>query len=247
MALGVKTALVRRFRDVAMRPAQRDRTTHREDLARRYLRGEGIEIGAFAWRLRVPPGAMVRYVDYAPKAELLAMYDTGFAQPEAVPETDVIDDATRLEAFADESLDFVVASHVVEHLEDPVSALRAMARVLRSGGILFLVLPDARSTFDAPRERTSIEHVMRDHHEGPAVSRGEHYEEWARHIEGATGEHVARRAREFASQDARHHFHVWELEGFIELLNAVDLPCDLELGARNHDEFVVVLRRTAPD
>ena len=44
----------------------------REDLARRYLAGNGIEIGASFWPLRVPPGAAVRYVDYVDRQTLVA-------------------------------------------------------------------------------------------------------------------------------------------------------------------------------
>jgi SAM-dependent methyltransferase len=245
MALGIKTAVQRRFRDVVMHAPRERHIVHREDLARRYLAGDGIEIGAFAWRLRVPPAARVRYVDHAAREELIRLYETEFAQTATIPETDVVDDAQTLAAFADGSLDFVVASHVLEHLEDPVAALRSMLRVLRPGGVAFLILPDARHTFDAARERTTIEHLLLDHREGPERSRRGHYEEWARVIESTPADRVAARADEFAAQDARHHFHVWELDGFVALLVALDLPCTLELAQVNHEEFVVVLRRDA--
>lgn len=245
MAFGVKTALRRWGRDRVMRGPQRDRLIHREDLARRFLRGDGIEIGAFSMPLRVPPGARVRYVDHASKAELLARYGVDTTQPRGMPETDVIDDASTLARFGDASLDFVIAAHVLEHLEDPVAALEAIVRVLRPEGVAFLVLPDARFSFDAARERTTVEHVLADHEHGPERSRRAHYEEWARVIESTPPDRVAARADEFAAQDARHHFHVWELETFVELVLALGLPARLELAERNHDEFVVVLRRAA--
>lgn len=243
MAFGVKTALRRRVRDLVMRAPQADRLIHREDLARRFLRGDGIEIGAFSMPVRVPPGARVRYVDHASKAELLARYGVATTQPRGMPETDVIDDVATLAAFADASLDFVIAAHVLEHLEDPVAALRSIVRVLRPEGVAFLVLPDARFSFDAARERTTVEHVLDDHEHGPERSRRGHYEEWARVIESTPPDRVAARADEFAAQDARHHFHVWELETFVELVLALGLPARLQLAERNHDEFVVVLRR----
>lgn len=241
MAFGVKTAVRRRWRDRVMRAPAADRLIHREDLARRYLSGDGIEIGAFSMPVRVPPGARVRYVDYACRAELLERYAVATTQAAGVPETDVVDDATTLATFADGSLDFVIASHVLEHLEDPVGALRSMVRVLRPGGALFLVLPDARFSFDAARERTTVEHVLADHEHGPERSRRQHHEEWARFIEGVGEEGVAARADEFAAQDARHHFHVWELDTFVELIVALGLPARLELAQRNDTEFVVVL------
>jgi hypothetical protein len=117
-------------------------------------------------------------------------------------------------------------------------------RVLRPGGIALITLPDARFTFDDPRPRTTVEHVLRDHREGPEWSRQAHYEEWARLIEGVPEEGVASRAADYARDDARHHFHVWELEDFLALLRAAELPCELLQAQLSDREFIVVLRRT---
>jgi predicted SAM-dependent methyltransferase len=62
-------------------------------------------------------------------------------------------------------------AHVVEHLEDPIGALKHMLRVTRPGGIVLLTLPDGRHRFDARRARTTVEHLLRDHEEGPHASR----------------------------------------------------------------------------
>ncbi len=104
----------------------------------------------------------------------------------------------------------MVANHVLEHAEDPIAALGHLVRVLVPGGVLFLTLPDARHTFDAMRQRTTIEHVLRDHHDGPEVSREQHYREWA-YVECLPEDDVAERVAQFARERARHHFHVWEL------------------------------------
>jgi SAM-dependent methyltransferase len=157
---------------------------------------------------------------------------------------DVIDDCERLGVFADGSLDFVIANHVVEHIEDPVGALENLVRVLRPGGVLFLALPDARHTFDVSRERTTtIEHLLRDHDQGPEISRAEHYHEWAL-VECLPEQQIARRVEEFARDGARHHFHVWDLDGFLELLRELGLPVSLELAQAHLDEFAVILRRS---
>jgi hypothetical protein len=111
--------------------------------------------------------------------------------------------------------------------------------------VLLLTLPDARHTFDTGRPRTTVEHVLRDHEEGPEVSRLEHYEEWARVIECWSGDDVQRRVEEFAASDARHHFHVWELEGFLQLLLTAELPCEIVHAQSHFHEFAVVLRKTA--
>jgi predicted SAM-dependent methyltransferase len=235
-----------RGRDVMLRVGSRDIRVAREDLARRYLFGEGIEIGPMAMPTRLPPGVTVRYVDRLDRDGLLEV-EGPFMHPEhnpaLIPEIDVVDEADRLANFADDSVDFIIANHVLEHLEDPIEGLEQMLRITRPGGVLLLTLPHARHTFDDRRPRTTVEHVVRDHEEGPQVSRRDHYEEWARFLEDWPGEdEVQRRIEEFAAEDARHHFHVWELEGFLQLLVTVELPCEIVHAQSHLHEFAVVLR-----
>jgi SAM-dependent methyltransferase len=237
-----------RARDVVLRLHRDNPWVVREDLARRYLTGDGIEIGALTTPLRVPPDVRVRHVDRLDRAGLLreegpCSVALGL-DASAIPEIDVVDDAGTLATFEDGSVDFVVANHVLEHLEDPVEALQNLLRVTRVGGVVFITLPDARQTFDISRQRTSVEHLLRDHEQGPVVSRHAHYAEWARTIECLPEDRVPARVAEFAAQDARHHFHVWELEGFLELLRVLPLPAEL-LEARAYSlEFAAVLRKT---
>ena len=233
-----------RLRELALRPARFETEGRREELAIRYLRGDGIEIGALVLPLAMPRGTRVRYVDHAGEDELRARYARELQmhnRPLVVP--DVIDDGERLATFADGSLDFVVANHMLEHVEDPIATLKTFLRVLRPSGIAFLTQPDARYTFDAPRRRTTTEHVLRDHEEGPQASRGDHYAECALLVEGVPEDRVAARAAELELEGARIHFHVWELETFLELLVRLDLGADLECAQRIEDEFAVVLRK----
>jgi SAM-dependent methyltransferase len=162
-------------------------------------------------------------------------------RPLVVP--DVIDDGARLGVFAESSLDFVVANHMLEHVEDPISALQHQLRVLKPDGMLYLTLPDARESFDAPRRRTTVEHLLRDHREGPEVSRREHYEECAQLIEGHTGEILTKRVHEMEVEGLHPHFHVWEPITFAGFLAALDLPFSLELLQVSVGEFIVVLRK----
>jgi SAM-dependent methyltransferase len=234
----------RRLRDVVVGMSDRDdQATFREDLARRYLRGDGIEIGALQRPVRVPAGARVRYVDIMSRAELLATHSSAvYGDPRWVVEPDVIDNGELLSTFADASVDFVIANHILEHTEDPIAALGNFVRVVRPAGVVYITLPDARHTFDASRERTTVEHLLRDHSDGPEVSREQHYREWAQ-VECLPDHEIPARVAEFARTGTRHHFHVWELEGFLALLDVLDLPVALQLAQAHLDEFAVILRR----
>ena len=121
-------------------------------LLARHFRGRGVEIGALWRKFPVPSRAAVYYVDRISDADLQQHY-AEVTQPIVPP--DVVADATRL-PFLPASLDFVIASHVLEHLPFPLAALRHWYDVLRPGGVLLLKIPDKRYTFDVKRERTTV-------------------------------------------------------------------------------------------
>ena len=237
-----------RLRDAVVRAHRDNPIVIREDLARRYLSGTGIEIGARTKPLRVPSDVHVRHVDRMSRADLIAEDAPDLARvglnPQDIPHIDIVDDAATLARVETASLDFVIANHVIEHLEDPIAGIETLLRVVRPGGIVFLTLPDARRTFDARRERTSVEHLLRDHREGPEWSRRAHYEEWAKIIEAVPESGIESRIEQFVREDARHHFHVWELEDFLNLLRALDLSYELLHTQVYEIEFAVVLRKT---
>jgi SAM-dependent methyltransferase len=234
---------VREARDIVLRRGLFDRNTTRKDVAVRFLRGDGIEIGALDFPLRLPRGARVRYVDYLDADGLRRAHGDTLLAGRPLVAPDVVDDGARLSCFADTSLDFVVANHMLEHVEDPIAALQHQLRVLRAGGVLYLTLPDARESFDSPRRRTTTEHLLRDHREGPQVSRREHYGECARHIEGHDGDVLAARVLEMEAEALHPHFHVWEPITFAGFLAALDLPFSLELLQASVGEFITILRK----
>ena len=232
-----------RVRDVTV--GRFDMLTVREDLARRYLKGSGLEIGAAHRPLRMPPGADVRYVDRSSADEIKQRYPE-WANHWLVP-IDVIDDASTLQTVPDASQDFVVANHVLEHLEDPISALRSWMRVLRPDGIAYLALPDKRRTFDAARPSTTIEHLERDERDGPEWSRSAHYTEYVRLAEQRPEGEVAGRAAELEARRDDIHFHVWSQPELIEfLLHARTLDgmaYELESVQANDGEVLIILVR----
>lgn len=216
----------------------------REGIAGRHLRGEGIEIGALSHPLRMPRGARVRYVDKWDADDLRAQYPD--LADETIVSPDIIDDGTRLATVADESQDFVVANHFLEHTEDPIAVLETFLRVTKPGGVVYIAVPDKRRTFDAPRPVTPLEHILQDHELGPERSRREHYEEFARLVEGIAEPDVPAHAAAAMENERYHlHFHVWTHDAFVELLEALREPLgfDLAEARSNAHESIVVLRK----
>jgi SAM-dependent methyltransferase len=221
----------------------------RERIARRYLSGVGIEIGGLNAPLKVPNSAQVRYVDRAPVADLRKQYPELDGQP--LVETDIIDDGERLATIADASEDFVIANHFLEHCRDPIGALANMFRVLASGGVLYLAVPDKRFTFDHRRPVTTAEHLLEHAEKGPELDRRAHYEEWVRLVDGMSDEReVASRVEELMDKDYSIHYHVWTQAEIFELLHLlrgrIDADFDVELALRNEHENIFVLRKSAP-
>ena len=68
-----------------------------------------------------------------------------------VPGKTFIADSVDLKIFQNKSYDFVVACHVLEHLVNPLKALKEMTRIIKDDGILFLILPYKEKTFDHKR------------------------------------------------------------------------------------------------
>ena len=52
--------------------------------------------------------------------------------------------------------DYVIASHVIEHVPNMLGWMREIASVLKDDGILSLAIPDKRYTFDIKRDLTSL-------------------------------------------------------------------------------------------
>ena len=75
----------------------------RTRIAKRYLSGQGIEIGALHDPLPLPRSARVRYVDRLSVSELRAHYPE--LEQEPLVRVDIIHDGQRLTKIADASID----------------------------------------------------------------------------------------------------------------------------------------------
>lgn len=229
-------------RQVRSEPYERVRT----HLARTYLIGQGLEIGALHNPLPVPPRARVRYVDRLANNDLRRQYPDLATLP-LVP-INVLDDGERLTTIPDESQDFVIANHFLEHCEDPIATVTNFFRVMRPGGVLYMAVPDMRYTFDKNRPITPLEHLIDDHRNGPELSRRGHFIEFARLVHGCdTEDGVQDLADHYIRHNYSIHFHVWTQREMLELLlwlrNRIGF--DVEAAVKNGFEFIFILRKHA--
>ena len=68
-------------------------------------------------------------------------------------------EGTTLSKVEDASYDFVLGSHYLEHISNPLQGLSSMYRVLRPGGVAILILPRKEACFDQYRGQSSIEDI----------------------------------------------------------------------------------------
>lgn len=78
------------------------------------------------------------------------------------PGTTFFAEGSNLAAISAASYDVVLSSHNLEHMANPVKALKEWQRVLKPDAALVLVVPNYRFTFDHRREPTSLDHMMSD-------------------------------------------------------------------------------------
>ena len=217
----------------------------RESIAQQYITGSGIEVGALHSPLLVPAGTEVKYVDFEAPAELDDHYpelsDTTITRP------DIISDMETLHSIEDSSQDFVIANHVLEHCEDPIKAVKSTARVLRPNGIAYFAIPDKRFTFDKDRDATTLEHLIRDHEEGPDVSLRAHYEDWCCHVDKLSGQEYSDKVKLLVELRSNIHFHVWEypdmMKLFYYLTTVLDVPLNVEMSFLTGNEVIWILRK----
>jgi SAM-dependent methyltransferase len=216
----------------------------RAAIARRFLRGDGLEIGALHQPLRVPPSARVKYVDRMTSSDLRSHYKE--LADHALVEPDIVDDGERLATLGDNTQDFVIANHFLEHCQNPILALQNLFRVLRPGGVLYLAVPDKRFTFDVDRPCTSLDHLLRDFTDGPEWSRLQHFEEWSRLVNKRVDEAaIQEEAHHLSETGYSIHFHVWGAAEILEFMTVLQrfVRHELELVLRNGPETVLILRK----
>jgi SAM-dependent methyltransferase len=143
-------------------------------LAHFYCKGEGLEIGGSAHN---PFGLNTKNVDFTKditnfKQEEIKLCGEYLPVDIESPGDDI--------PLTDDSIDFIVSSHVIEHFQDPMKALLEWYRLVKKGGIIFIIAPHKERTFDKDRPRTTIGELI-DRHSGKIkydINTHEHYSVW---------------------------------------------------------------------
>lgn len=136
-------------------------------LAFEYCKGKGIEIGAAAQNPFHLPGSLNLSI-FSNDPESKAYKDfLMYRQAQA----DICGACARIDIAAEahavplrrHSQNYVISSHVIEHIPDLISAFLEWNRILKPGGIIFIIFPKRDAIVeDAFRPLTPLEHFIED-------------------------------------------------------------------------------------
>ncbi|HPP86826.1 MAG TPA: methyltransferase domain-containing protein [bacterium] len=176
-----------------------------------YLRGEGLEIGALHNPMEVNRDVCkVKYVDKKNIDGLISNY-SHFNKNELVS-VNIVDDGECLNNIQDESQDFIIASHFLEHCKNPLQTIKNHFNKIKKNGILFYVVPDKRFTFDKKRKLTEWQHLYNDYLQLP--DQFEHYYEFAA-LSETEEKKIIKLANRYITEDFSIHFHVRDAKSLL--------------------------------
>ncbi len=226
------------------------------------LTGRGLEFGPFTQPTVGPEDGAISYADRFTQAQLAE----GLSLDKAalIPETHYLLTSNDLSSLPQETFDYIIANHVMEHIPDMLGWLGDVGRLLKPGGVLFLALPDADHCFDRLRPSTTVSRaVERRLAEGGLLSKDQQLESSIYYQDAASRPIILserlERARVTAIYDEKAHLgfhaHVFRSAGvleefFLPLMQAgwitFDLVDFMPAKGCTGGELIVVLRRPNP-
>jgi SAM-dependent methyltransferase len=140
-------------------------------------------------------------------------------------------EASNLDRTGNESYDFVISSHVIEHIANPLKTILEWKRVLRVGGVILLICPHMEKTFDCRRPITPLTHLIEDYSKGvddydlthlPEILKLCTWRDLSLDLETVSYEQFLARSKQNFDNRCLHH-HVFITESWINILDYLNL------------------------
>jgi predicted SAM-dependent methyltransferase len=144
--------------------------------------GRGVEIGPC--QSPIAPkraGYQVHVIDHLDREGLIAKYKEHHL--EGIENIEQVDFVWKGESYAaltgkSKYYDWIIASHIIEHMPDLVGFLRGCDDILKEDGVISLIIPDKRYCFDHYQPISSISKAIDGY-----------YQQYKVHTPGAVAEH----------------------------------------------------------
>lgn len=149
--------------------------------------------------------------------------------------------------YPDESFDFVLNEHVLEHISNPIKCLKEWIRVLKPEGKLIIFLPHKERTNDCHRERTTLAHLIKDFENDVPDDDPTHLDEWWENVvqKGLMPEHYKHIPKDKLLETGSVHHHAWTEKDIEELFEYLGLEVvfSSEKVPDRRDSFLVIGRK----
>ena len=121
-------------------------------------------------------------------------------------------DGSDLSEIKESQYEFILSSHNLEHIANPIKALKEWKRVLKKNGYLLMILPHKDRTFDNKRPVTNFNHILEDYINNTEENDETHFDEVIKlhDISKDTGiknkdELISRTQNNFTNRCVHHH------------------------------------------
>ena len=91
--------------------------------------------------------------------------------------TQFIFDGGNLKLIPNNTYDFVLSCHSLEHMANPIKALEEWKRVIKNNSYVLMIIPHKDNTFDRNRPLTTLDHLINDLENDTKENDTTHFEE----------------------------------------------------------------------
>jgi ubiquinone/menaquinone biosynthesis C-methylase UbiE len=160
--------------------------------------------------------AEVRYSDYKSTKDLITAYPD--LSKFKLVNVEYVCPADDLHSIPTDSQDFLIASHVFEHLPNPIKGLEEFYRVCKNKGIIYLTVPEKTCTGDKFRPRTPLSHMIDDYRSYSSERDLEHFREFV-HMSPLDKEAFENETQSLQKSIESFHYHVFLEENVIDIID----------------------------
>jgi SAM-dependent methyltransferase len=175
--------------------------------------------------------------------------DGGTFSVEGKTGTQFVREAVDLHGIETESYDVVISSHAIEHIANPIRALKEWLRILKPNGFLLMFVPHKDGTFDNRRCITPFSHLLADYQQNVTEDDLTHAEEFlelfdfSRHNQNEDIESLRKDILNNKEKRRMHH-HVFNIPLVIQLLDHCKVQI-LSVDFRLPFHIITLSRKTA--
>jgi len=155
-----------------------------------------------------------------------------------------ISEATDLSSIEDSKYEFIISSNCLEHVANPLKAVKEWIRVIKEDGLILLILPNKKYCFDHNRNVTEFSHLLDDYKNNTKEDDLAHIDEILKFHDlkkdKTAGSFEEFKARSLDNLNNRAlHQHIFDLD----LLKQIYQYFELEILATHEGEEYILLGR----